>query len=116
MKKLFAAIAVCCVFHFAAQLNGQTPTPTPLPQDQPNGTTTYANGLVTTFTPGQSITVATEDGRFSVSIPLTRAFRFLDKHGLSIDPATIKAGARVQAILDDAAPSPVISRLMVDQD
>lgn len=81
----------------------------------PGTTVSIAGGYVITYTPGQPITVAAEDGSGTASFTVSKALRFLDSHGADISASSIKPGARMQVLLDDTTVGkPMISRIMVD--
>ena len=113
----FVGISAVAFSKLAAQSPAPTAPTTTVAPTTPT-TETRANGVVTTFASGLPTTVtflgtaaATTD-----PIPVGNAVGYVNKNGIQIDPATIRPGTRMQAILDSQGGSPVVRQIMVNQE
>jgi hypothetical protein len=115
LSTLFAVLGVGTV---AAQSLAPTPSASVAPPTTVTPTTeTRANGVITTFTSGLPTTVTFLGTATATAspIPVGNAVTYINKNGIQIDPAMIKPGTPMQAIVDSEAGSPIVRQIMVDQ-
>jgi len=74
-------------------------------------TTTYSSGTVTTFTPGKTIVVKSEQG--PVSFALGTAARIVDGAG-KIVTAPLRAGQKVKVYYTGTGETRVVERVVVE--
>lgn len=75
-------------------------------------TTTYSSGTVTTYEPGKTIVVKSEEG--PVSFALGTAARIVDGAG-KIVTAPLRSGEKVRVYYSGAGPKRVVERVVVDE-
>jgi hypothetical protein len=116
MKKimLIAACALTAPLAFAqtTTTTEQTTTEQPATQTQTT-TTTYTTGAVTTYQPGKTIVVKSDEG--PVSFALGTAARIVDGAG-KIITAPLRAGQKVRVYYSGTGPHRVVQRVVVQDE
>jgi hypothetical protein len=79
-------------------------------------TATSTEVTVTTYDPGKIIVVGSESGHDTFSYVLDKTVRYVNKAGRELDEHLIKPGTRVHVYYDDTGETPVINRVVVDED
>jgi len=115
MKKLIIGLACAAVAPFAfAQTSTTTTeqTTTTQPATTTETTTTYSSGTVTTYTPGKTIVVKSEQG--PLSFALGTAARVVDGAG-KIVTAPLRAGQKVRVYYTGPTEKRVVERVVVEE-
>lgn len=116
MKKTIIALGCALVAPIAfAQTSTTTERTmtTTAPTTTTETSTTYSAGTVTTFEPGKTIVVKSEEG--PVSFALGTAARILDGAG-KIVTAPLRSGQKVKVYYTGTGETRVVERVVVDED
>src|SRR5437016_14497 len=113
MKKTFITVACALVapLAFAQTSTTTTEQTTTQPTTTTETTTTYSSGTVTTYTPGKTIVVKSEQG--PVSFALGTAARIVDGTG-KIVTAPLRAGQKVKVYYTGTGETRVVERVVVE--
>ena len=112
MKKLIIGLACAAVAPFAfAQTTTTEQTTTTAPATTTQTTTTYSAGTVTTYTPGKTIVVKSDEG--PVSFALGTAARIVDGAG-KIVTAPLRSGQKVKVYYTGTGETRVVERVIVE--
>src|SRR5213594_2569581 len=113
MKKLIIGLACAAVapFAFAQTSTTTTEQTTTAPATTTETTTTYSAGTVTTYEPGKTIVVKSEQG--PVSFALGTAARIVDGAG-RIVTAPLRSGQKVKVYYTGTGEKRVVERVMVE--
>ncbi len=94
----------------------QKTTTQPATTTETTRASTAASGTVTTYEPGKVIVVGSESGHDTFSYVLDETVRYVNKAGRTINEHLIKPGTRVHVYYDDTGETPVVDRVVVDED
>jgi hypothetical protein len=115
MKKLIIGLACAAIAPFAFAQTSTTTTETtrtnPATGTTTETTTTYSSGTVTTYEPGKTIVVKSEQG--PVSFALGTAARIVDGAG-KIVTAPLRAGQKVRVYYTGPTEKRVVERVIVE--
>ena len=113
MKKTFITVACALVapLAFAQTSTTTTEQTTTQPTTTTETTTTYSAGTVTTYTPGKTIVVKSEQG--PVSFALGTAARIVDGTG-KIVTAPLRSGQKVRVYYTGTGEKRVVERVQVE--
>ena len=112
MKKLIIGLACAAAAPFAfAQTTTTEQTTTTAPATTTQTTTTYSAGTVTTYTPGKTIVVKSDEG--PVSFALGTAARIVDGAG-KIVTAPLRSGQKVKVYYTGTGETRVVERVIVE--
>jgi len=112
MKKLIIGLACAAAAPFAfAQTTTTEQTTTTAPATTTQTTTTYSAGTVTTYTPGKTIVVKSDEG--PVSFALGTAARIVDGAG-KIVTAPLRSGQKVKVYYTGTGETRVVERVVVE--
>jgi ABC-type Fe3+-hydroxamate transport system substrate-binding protein len=114
MKKTIVTLACALVapLAFAQTSTTTTEQTTTQPTTTTETTTTYSNGTVTTYEPGKTIVVKSEQG--PVSFALGTAARIVDGAG-KIVTAPLRAGQKVRVYYTGTGEKRVVERVQVEE-
>lgn len=116
MKKAIIAFACALVAPMAFAQSSTTTertTTTSAPTTTTQTTTTYSAGTVTTYEPGKTIVVKSEEG--PVSFALGTAARIIDGAG-KIVTAPLRSGQKVKVYYTGTGERRVVEHVVVDED
>ena len=103
MKRMIVSLACALIAPLAFAQTSTTTTET---------TTTYSSGTVTTYEPGKTIVVKSEEG--PVSFALGTAARIVDGAG-KVVTAPLRAGQRVRVYYTGPTEKRVVERVVVEE-
>ena len=116
MKRTIVSLACALIAPLAFAQTGitskQTTTTTTEPVTTTETTTTYSSGTVTTYEPGKTIVVKSEQG--PVSFALGTAARIVDGAG-KIVTAPLRAGQKVKVYYTGPTEKRVVERVVVEE-
>lgn len=115
MKKIIIALVCALVAPLAFAQTGTTTTEqttTTQPTTTTETTTTYTAGTVTTYTPGRTIVVKSDQG--PVSFALGTAARIVDAAG-KVVTAPLRAGQKVRVYYTGPAETRVVERVVIEE-
>jgi len=117
MKRIIVSLAFALIVPLALAQTGitnkqTTTTTTTEPVATTETTTTYSSGTVTTYEPGKTIVVKSEQG--PLSFALGTAARIVDGAG-KIVTAPLRAGQKVRVYYTGPTEKRVVERVVVEQ-
>lgn len=122
MKKTLVIVAYCAIAPLALAQTSTTTTETTT-QDpvvsQGDATTTTttssAEGMVTTFSPGQTLVVREVGVTDPVSYSLGNTVVYVDRNGKTIEVSRIHSGIPVHVYYDKSGKTRKVTKIVVDQ-
>ena len=117
MKRMIVSLACALIAPLAFAQTSTTTTETtrtnPASGTTTETTTTYSSGTVTTYEPGKTIVVKSEEG--PLSFALGTAARIVDATG-KVVTAPLRAGQKVRVYYTGPTEKRVVERVVVDED